>query len=113
MKINEIMEPHYYHCSRAENFESIKKNGLKTSQTLEHSVSDNGIYLFDYLPNAEDYAYQMSEILSTPFDIWQVHIPEDVLLLRDEHPDFEDLGSFVSYENIAPRYLKYIKRVEA
>ena len=102
----------YYHCSRSDNSDLIEEKGLLPSQMKEHSVSDGGIYLFSSLDNATQWVEE--EML--PFvgltDIWEVTVPEDIVVLKDEHEDLRGWGSYVVYDPISPENLKHLVRMK-
>jgi predicted nuclease of predicted toxin-antitoxin system len=100
----------YYHCSSHKNFSSIKKIGLKINMPAEHPASDGGIYLFNYLDDAIDWATdEMS--LTKDVDIWEVTKTNDLIIMRDDHEDLYGIGSYVCYDNISPENLKFIKTI--
>ena len=99
-----------YHTSKAYNHNSILKTGLEPrNQEYENISREPGIFMFESLAQAREWAFYFAMTEDEPIDIWEVIVPRAYKLKRDLHPDMDIYNAVIGYETIPPNQLRLIK----
>lgn len=99
-----------YHTSNSANRDSILKAGL-VPQNVEHSniARTPGVYVFNTLLHAADWAFWDSLHKKVPIDIWKISLPGSYILKKDTYPDMKEFDAYVSHENIPAEWIELVK----
>lgn len=110
---NDIITNHpkvLYHWTKPEKVDNILKEGLVISKGnwsigSRGLVKYNAIFLvrkFGALKNNPGFKHYKKGTMS----LLEVTIPHNITLYRDPHPFYEDIDSYVTFDNIPPEYVK-------
>lgn len=100
-----------YHTSPTDNRESIMDSGLEPRIQLHTALKRKpGVYMFETLPQAKEWAYFSAATYHEPYDIWRITVPRSYKLIRDLHPEMDIYNAVIGYETIPPESLKLVKR---
>ena len=97
-----------FHVTRSRNRKSILNSGLEPRNVeFENAKRRPGIYLFETLEQARDWAFWCALDWQVPLDIWEVHIPDDYELTQETHPEIIDkYDAWICYQIINPLDLR-------
>ena len=99
-----------YHTSPRENRASIQSTGLEPRIQMFVNIKRRpGIYMFETLPQAREWAYWSAATDLQPHDIWEIKLPHSYRLVRDRHAEMDIYNAVIGYDNIAPQQVKLIK----
>ncbi len=99
-----------YHTSPKTNRASIMGSGLEPRIQQYHEIQRKpGVYMFETLPQAREWAYWSAVTDAEPFDIWAITVPGSYQLIRDRHPDMDIYNAVIGYETVPPEQLRLIK----
>lgn len=104
-----------FHTSKASNRSSILKTGLEPrNQEYENIKRLPGIYMFESLAQAKEWAYWSAFTELEPIDIWKIQVPKTYKLVRDKHSEMNIYNAVIGYDTISPNILTLVKtqRVE-
>ena len=99
-----------YHVSKTSNRNSIQSNGFTPrNQEYDNINRSPGIYMFETLEQAIDWAFWFAMDAQENIDIWKINLPKNYKLVVDNHEDMDIYNAYIGYTPIAPELIQLIK----
>ena len=99
-----------WHTSPRTNRGSIMSTGFEPRIQLHTHINRTpGIYMFETLPQAKEWAFWSAMTDLEPFDVWEIRVPRSYKLVRDRHDDMDIYNAVIGYDAIPPEHIKLIK----
>lgn len=99
-----------YHVSKMSNRNSIQSIGFTPrNQEYDNISRVPGIYMFETLEQAVDWAYWFALDAQENIDIWKINLPKNYKLVPDDHEDMDIYNAYIGYDPIGPEFIQLLK----